>query len=83
MRTNMLCEPDAELDRLAHEVIGAAIEVHRVRGPGLSESHYEKALALELRSRGIPFAVQPSVSVLYNGDRIGDGRLKRVIHTPQ
>jgi hypothetical protein len=33
---------------LSHEIIGAAIEVHRVLGPGLLESVYEKALTKEL-----------------------------------
>jgi hypothetical protein len=37
-------EPDAELDTLAHAVIGAAIEVHRILGPGLDEALYEAAL---------------------------------------
>ena len=31
-------------DRLSHEVIGAAIEVHRHKGPGLIESIYERCL---------------------------------------
>jgi hypothetical protein len=31
-------EPSAELDELAHRVIGAAIEVHRLLGPGFLES---------------------------------------------
>ena len=34
-------EPDQELDRLAHETIGAALDVHRILGPGLLESVYE------------------------------------------
>jgi hypothetical protein len=41
-------EPDRELDRLAYQVIGAAIEVHRQLGPGLLEGVYEKALCIEL-----------------------------------
>jgi hypothetical protein len=41
-------EPDAELDRLARLVIGAAIEVHRQLGPGLLEGVYEKLFVLSL-----------------------------------
>ena len=36
-------EPSAELDELAHRVIGAAIEVHRLLGPGFLDSVYEEA----------------------------------------
>jgi hypothetical protein len=36
----------------SHEIIGAAIEVHRWLGPGLLESVYEAALCKELRLRG-------------------------------
>ena len=68
-------EPSDELDRLAHEVIGAAIEVHRVLGPGYLESVYEEALCLELQSRGIPFARQPIVTVSYKGIVVGEGRI--------
>lgn len=38
---------------LSHAIIGAAIEVHRVVGPGLLESVYEAALSRELGLRGI------------------------------
>ena len=38
-------------DALTHEIIGSAIEVHRILGPGLLESVYETALCHELRAR--------------------------------
>ena len=40
-----------ERDTLTHTVIGAAIEVHRVMGPGLLESVYQACLEEELQSR--------------------------------
>jgi GxxExxY protein len=41
------------LNQLSHEVIGAAIEVHRDLGPGLLESTYEISLQHELILRGL------------------------------
>jgi GxxExxY protein len=52
---------------LSHEVIGAAIEVHRLLGPGLLESVYEIALCKELELRGISVERQVSVPVVYKG----------------
>ena len=60
-------EPGVELDRLAHDVIGAAIEVHRVMGPGFLEVVYEDALAMELEDRGIAFARQLELPLQYKG----------------
>jgi GxxExxY protein len=54
-------------DRLSHEVIGAAIEVHRILGPGLLESIYEKCLLRELELRGIPVLNQEEVTIEYKG----------------
>lgn len=68
-------EPSSELDWLAHQVIGAAIEVHRLLGPGYLESVYEEALAVELSLRKIPFARQVPVAVDYKGHAVGEGRL--------
>jgi len=72
-------EPDQELDRLAHEVIGAAIEVHRQLGPGLPESVYEEALCIELTLRGMPFVRQPIVAVSYKGRPVGESRLDLLV----
>ncbi len=68
-------EPEERLDVLAHAVIGAAIEVHRILGPGYLESVYQAALEVELKLRGIPFEAQRPVGVTYKGHSIGDGRL--------
>ena len=43
----------SKADALSREVIGAAIEVHRIMGPGLIESVYERCLQRELELRGI------------------------------
>ena len=40
-------------NELSFEIIGAAIEVHRVLGPGLLESAYEECLCYELRQKEI------------------------------
>jgi GxxExxY protein len=71
----MRLEPDEHIDALAKAVIGAAIEVHRVLGPGYLESVYEQALAIELDGLGIPFERQKATVVCYKGYPIGEGRL--------
>ena len=72
---NVKVEPDSRVDGLARSVIGAAIEVHRILGPGYLESVYEEALALEFSLRQIPFSRQKSVSVVYKGHSVGESRL--------
>jgi GxxExxY protein len=52
---------------LSHEVIGAAIEVHRIIGPGLLESVYEVALCRELWLRGLRVDRQVPIPVRYKG----------------
>ncbi len=53
---------DTELTR---EIIGSAIEVHRLLGPGLLEAVYEEALCHEFHLRGIPFKRQQRVPIRY------------------
>jgi GxxExxY protein len=54
-------------DSLSGEVIGAAIEVHRIMGPGLLESIYERCLLYERELRGIPVLNQQEVVINYKG----------------
>lgn len=54
-------------DALSYRVIGAAIEVHRLKGPGLLESIYEKCLMHELTLQSIPAVNQKKVEVAYKG----------------
>ena len=54
-------------DRLSSEVIGAAIEVHRDKGPGLIESIYKRCMLRELQLRSIPATTQKLVRVEYKG----------------
>ena len=68
-------EPSQDLDELAHRVIGAAIEVHKVLGPGYLESVYEEAMAIELNDQGIAFKRQFAFAVPYKERLVGEGRL--------
>jgi GxxExxY protein len=52
---------------LSHQIIGAAIEVHRFLGPGLLESVYELALCKELWLRRITVERQVNLPILYKG----------------
>lgn len=63
----------ARVNALTEQVIGAAIEVHRVLGPGLLESAYEACLCHELHLRGLPFKRQEPVPVSYKGVRLDCG----------
>ena len=52
-------------NRLSREVIGAAIEVHRLKGSGLLESIHERCLLRELELRSIPAVTQKVVRIEY------------------
>jgi len=76
-RRNAPREP--EHDPLTEAVIGAAIEVHKEVGPGLTENMYEEAICHELDLRGIRYARQVKVPVTYKGKPIGDTRIDLIV----
>jgi GxxExxY protein len=72
-------EPSKELDQLAYRVIGAAIEVHRLLGPGFLETVYEEATCVELALRGVPFARQVPIGLKYKERMTGEARLDLLV----
>ena len=54
-------------DQLSEAIIGAAIEVHRDKGPGIIESIYEWCLTKELDLRNISYVSQKPVEISYKG----------------
>jgi GxxExxY protein len=57
------------LDGLRERIIGCAIEVHRILGPGLLEAIYVACLCLELARAGLSFETEVYVPVFYKGER--------------
>jgi GxxExxY protein len=53
------------LNELTYNVVGAAIEVHKIMGRGLLESLYHQCLKEELRHRKINFLTEMKIPVLY------------------
>ena len=59
-----------DINDLTGIVIGAAIEVHQVLGPGLLESAYEECLCHELKLRDIQFERQVDLPLEYKGTKL-------------
>jgi GxxExxY protein len=64
---------EGHLNEITHEVIAAAMEVHRSLGPGLLESAYQACLCRELTVRGIPFQRERTLPLEYKGIRLECG----------
>ena len=62
-----------DINKLTGEIIGAAIEVHKVLGPGLLESAYEECLCYELMLRKNPLERQKELPIEYKGIQLDCG----------
>lgn len=60
---------------LTHNIIGAAMEVHKVLGNGFQEVVYQRALAIEMQMRGIHFEREKEMPLKYKGYDIGTRRV--------
>jgi len=59
-----------ELNDLTYKIRGAIFEVHNALGPGLLESVYEAALAMELSDLGLQVQTQVGLPVVYKENRL-------------
>jgi GxxExxY protein len=66
---------EAPHKELTAKIIEAAIEVHRILGPGFLEAVYEEALVPEFDLRGIPYERQNPVPIAYKDIIAGEHRL--------
>jgi GxxExxY protein len=61
------------LYKITEAIIGGAIQVHRVLGPGLLESAYEACLAFELTKRGFSIEQQKPLPLVYEQVKLDCG----------
>ena len=64
-----------EINDLTHQIIGAAMEVHRVLGNGFQEVIYQRALAIELGLRRVEFEREMEMKLEYKCEYIGTRRV--------
>lgn len=60
-------------NQISNIIIGCAIEVHKVLGPGLLESAYENCLAYELRQKGLEVLQQVPMPIVYKEVKLDHG----------
>ena len=66
-------------NQITEKIIGCAIEVHRILGPGLLESAYEQCLCYELSQNGLPFNRQVGLPVAYKGIKLECGYIMDLV----
>lgn len=64
---------DMETNAITAQIIGAAMRVHSILGPGLLESVYRAALIHELKKRGLKVIAEKPISIYYDGINLGIG----------
>ncbi|MQP25406.1 GxxExxY protein [Flavobacterium sp. LMO8] len=66
-------ELSEELNNLSYQIIGCAIEVHRILGPGLLESAYQNCLIFELKKVGLKVEKEISLPITYKSIELDHG----------
>lgn len=61
-------ENEKENDPRTYAIIGAAMEVHKVMGPGFLEAVYHECLEIEFKIRNIPYISKPRLKLYYKNN---------------
>jgi GxxExxY protein len=64
---------DLNIDELSNIIIGCAIEVHRLLGPGLLESAYQECLLYEIKKLGLTVNKEISIPIVYKEVQLNHG----------
>lgn len=62
-----------DIEKVATEIVDAAIKVHKTLGPGLLESAYQRCLEFELTKRKIKVICEVTLPILYDGLEVDAG----------
>ena len=63
-----------KINDLTYMIIGCAMEVHSILGPGFQEVIYQRCLEIELRKAGIPYEREKDQNIFYKGSCVGTRR---------
>ena len=61
--------------QITGDIIDSAMKIHKMFGPGMLESVYERMLAIELKRRGHGVECQKSIGFMYEGEAFEDAFL--------
>ncbi|WP_353168502.1 GxxExxY protein [Flavobacterium sp.] len=68
-----MTELSEDINDLSNKKIGCAIEVHKILGPGLLESAYQKCLIFELEKAGLFVRKEVSLPIIYKDIELDHG----------
>lgn len=76
---NPTIKPAYKYSELTGKIIGCAMEVHKILGPGFPEKIYQRALAQELTIQGLSFRQEFYIPIQYKNQKIGSRRVDFLI----
>jgi GxxExxY protein len=68
-----------EKDDLTYRIIGCAIKVHNIMGPGVQEVIYQRCLAIELDRAGLNYQREHEQTLYYQGIEVGTRRADFIV----